>query len=99
MTPTIARAVDSAMEIMTIPATVPVTPTTAVTSSLVYGERCRPMLPRVGAEPSSDSSTWVAAVRNGLMNSAFMGLASRSQELLQGAQHTVGLERLEYEIL
>ena len=36
---TIARAVSSVMANMTIPATSPVTATTAVTSSLVYADR------------------------------------------------------------
>src|SRR6266550_9546839 len=58
------------------------------------------MAPRCGGLPSSDSRTSLAACKNGLMISARIGhLLSGSQELVQRAEHTVGLKRLQNEVL
>src|SRR6266851_2980236 len=58
------------------------------------------MAPRCGGLPSSDSRTSLAACKNGLMISARIEhLLSGSEELIQCTEHTVGLERLQNEVL
>src|ERR1700730_19156022 len=58
------------------------------------------MLPRSGAEPSSDSRTSVTACTNGLMNSTRIDqIPSGRQKLLERVEHAVRLEWLQYEIL
>src|SRR5207302_192781 len=66
-----ATAVARLIEYSTRPLTVPVTPTSAVTSSVVMADFWSLTSPRCASPPSSDSSTSQAASMNGFTNSTF----------------------------
>src|SRR5438445_6471796 len=77
---TMASAVAWLIEYSTRPLSVPFTPTRAVTSSVVKAVLCKRSVPRWVSVPNSESSTSLAASRNGLTNSTFIAAA-----LLRGA--------------